>query len=235
MNTMQQSDKLNAENSEQITHQLPAPSPATSHIEQWDAIIFYVILFVAVIIIAWLLIKFHKAIILLLENLVSFPVYKRSVALVIGVISTLVTSILEPKYYYIPILLGYILTFAFNEFSTKKDIEKAKSPLEQKISDLERSITLFRTIIEEKKNNFHSIVLIRLSNCLRVNGKNDGELLQGIKKNIEDLQDIILAEKTFMETPDEAFRRYDNSKSGDTGLASQTMIGTNNNLAMTSN
>ncbi|EMW50442.1 hypothetical protein EC2864350_1242 [Escherichia coli 2864350] len=46
-----------------------------------------------------------------------------------------------------------------------------------------------------------------------------------MKIKICELQDIIFAEKTFTETPDEAIRRYENSVSGDVDMAAQTMFG----------
>ncbi|EPU9771276.1 hypothetical protein ACV0ZW_001998 [Escherichia coli] len=89
----------------------------------------------------------------------------------------------------------------------------------------EKTIVLFRRIIEEKKNIFQEIIINRINACVRITGKNDSDTLRKLKIKICELQDIIFAEKTFTETPDEAIRRYENSVSGDVDMAAQTMFG----------
>lgn len=194
-----------------------------------DAILPLIYVLLLCIVTLWILIKLHKKLIILIEFLVSVPIYKRGIIVAIGVVSTITTPLAPKNIYYLPFILGYVVTFAFNEFASKKDIEKAKDPLEKDISEKEKLIESFRKVIEDKKNAFHSIIYSKISNCHRVRGKNDSEQLKNILKNIENLQDIILAEKTFMETPDEALRRLDNSTSGNPDLASQTMVNVNAN------
>jgi len=194
-----------------------------SHITVADDYIILISIIAVVIAIA-LIIFMHNKIVKLLNFIVSIPLYKRITVFLIGGSSTIFTSRVEPAYYFIPLVLGYIITFAFNEFSLKKDLEKATEPLKKEIKDKEKSIEAFRKIIEEKKNTFQSLILTKIHICLRVKGRDDSDSLRKTQKKIGDLYDIILAEKTFMETPDEALRRFDNSTSGNPDLASQTMI-----------
>lgn len=191
----------------------------------------FLIFFIFVILVG----KLHNRMIKALEFIVSVAWYKRLTVFFIGVLSTYISTQVPQPLFSIPIIVGYITTFAFNEFSLKKDIEKSKNPLEEEISKKEKEIELFRRIIEEKKNTFNIIVIKRINSCLRVKGKTDSEILKKITQKVEELQDIILAEKTFMETPDEALRRYNNSTSGDSILASQTLVENTPMVPTTSN
>ena len=183
------------------------------------------IIVVIVVLILCLLQKMHVAITRFFEFIISVPWYKRTVLIVIGAISTYLTTKVPTSYSFLPIIIGYITTFAFNEFASKKDIEKAKATLEEDIIGKEKTIVLFRRIIEEKKNIFQEIIINRINACVRITGKNDSDTLRKLKIKICELQDIIFAEKTFTETPDEAIRRYENSVSGDVDMAAQTMFG----------
>jgi len=183
-----------------------------------------IFIFVSLIVLVLIILSLHNRIAKLIEFIASVPIYKRVAVFFIGATATYFSSNADKKVLYIPIILGYISTFAFNEYCSKKDIEKAISPLQDEIEEKEKCIDAFRRVIEEKKNIFRNIVVVRINNCLRVRGKTDTELLQKIRKNIEELQDIIVAEKTFFETPDEALRRVNNLISGDSGLALQTMV-----------
>ncbi|HCN6363601.1 TPA: hypothetical protein N6028_003802, partial [Escherichia coli] len=109
------------------------------------------IIVVIVVLILCLLQKMHVAITRFFEFIISVPWYKRTVLIVIGAISTYLTTKVPTSYSFLPIIIGYITTFAFNEFASKKDIEKAKAPLEEDIIGKEKTIVLFRRIIEEKK------------------------------------------------------------------------------------
>ena len=177
----------------------------------------------------------HERALKILGFIVSVPLYKRATVFFIGLATTLATFYSPSNFYYIPITIGYISTFAFNEFASKKDIEKATAPLNEIILEKERSIEKLRIIIEEKKNSFYELVFPRIRDCLRVKGRNDSELLKKTKQKIEDLQDIILAQKIFMESPDEALRRFDNSTSDDSGLTSQIMVYSNQVIENPSN
>jgi len=203
-----------------------AESPVNAPLVETTSSIFVVLgIFFIVVLVLCALQKIHGTITKLLEFIVSVPWYKRTVLIVIGFISTYVTTKVSATYFSLPIILGYVTTFAFNEFSSKKDIEKAKSPLENKIKDKEKIIISFRRIIEDKKNTFQEIIINRINICVRITGKNDTDTLRKLKQKIGELQDIIFAEKTFIETPDEAIRRYENSVSGDIGMAAQTLFG----------
>lgn len=183
------------------------------------------IIVVIVVLILCLLQKMHVAITRFFEFIISVPWYKRTVLILIGAISTYLTTKVPTSFSSFPIIIGYITTFAFNEFASKKDIEKAKAPLEEDIIGKEKTIALFRRIVEEKKNTFQDIIINRINACVRITGKNDSDTLRKLKIKICELQDIIFAEKTFTETPDEALRRYENSVSGDVDMAAQTMFG----------
>jgi len=208
----------------QMFNQISQQTTVNSFSDPGTGFLVYFFLVIFIILILSFFSKIHDRAIKTLEFIVSVPLYKRTTVFLIGLLSAYVTSKIASNIYYIPITVGYISTFAFNEFASKKDIEKATKPLNEKIAEKDTSIDKLRIIIEEKKNNFYTLIFSRVSGCLRVKGRDDSELLRKTRQKIEELQDIILAEKTFMETPDEALRRFDNSTSGDTGLTSQTMV-----------
>jgi len=201
----------------------------SSVVEAVSSMAAILIIVVVLILILCLLQRMHGAITRFFEFIISVPWYKRTVLIAIGIISTYLTTKVPTSYSSAPIIIGYVTTFAFNEFASKKDIEKAKAPLEKKILGNERTIALFRRIIEEKKNIFQEIIISRINACVRITGKSDSDTLRKLKTKICDLQDIILAEKTFTETPDEAIRRFENSVSGDVDMAAQTMFGDSRN------
>lgn len=170
------------------------------------------------------ILKFHDRVTKFLEFIISVPLYKRLTVLIIGVATTFLSGAVEQKYFYVPFITGYIITFAFNEFSLKCDIDKATSPLKLEIERKNAEINTFRQVIEEKKNKFYTVIVDKLTHCLRTRGRSDSEDLQRIRKSIEALQDIISAERTFFETPDEALRRFNNSTSGDGELILHTIV-----------
>lgn len=167
----------------------------------------------------------HKYIVKVIDFIISIPFYRRALPIAIAGLSTLATAGLSKSSSILISIICYVLTFAYNEYIVKKEVQSTKEPLEKELSNRDELIAKYRTLLEEKKNKFQRLIIRKLDQCHRIGGDSDEEILHKIKKELGDLQDAVLAEETFLETPDEALRRIENSTSGNEDLAMKTMLG----------
>lgn len=93
----------------------------------------------------------HKYIVKVIDFIISIPFYRRALPIAIAGLSTLATAGLSKSSSILISIICYVLTFAYNEYIVKKEVQSTKEPLEKELSNRDELIAKYRTLLKKRR------------------------------------------------------------------------------------